>query len=99
MLSQNVSTMYLQASCMPRALPRALISPPPRGAHLTGRHAGLPTPLRRSGACIKSRRNVLEVSAAASAEPSTVKIITQGRHVEVTDSLKKYVVRLTLPLH
>ena len=58
---------------------------------------GLPSSLRRSGACIKCRRNVLEVSAVASAEPSTVKIITRGRHVEVTESLKKYVVRFQHP--
>ena len=45
--------------------------------------------------CIKRRPSSLQVSAIASAQPSTVKIITQGRHVEVTDSLKQYVVRLT----
>ncbi|EIE18900.1 hypothetical protein COCSUDRAFT_31477 [Coccomyxa subellipsoidea C-169] len=39
----------------------------------------------------RQHRNTLKISAVASAQPSTVKIITQGRHVEVTPALKKYV--------
>jgi hypothetical protein len=35
----------------------------------------------------------LSVRAAAAPETSTVSIITQGRHVEVTEALRKYVVR------
>lgn len=40
------------------------------------------------------RRSTLKVTAVASAAPSTVKIITQGRHVEVTPALKSYVVSI-----
>lgn len=41
----------------------------------------------------QARDSSLSLRAIASAEPSTVKIITQGRHVEVTPAIKNYVVR------
>jgi len=94
MASQTITVMQLQAPCVPRAVPMALNSPICRRTHAVGRQTDLASPLLRPSACIRSRRNILQVSAVASAQPSTVKIITQGKNVEVTDSLKKYVVRL-----
>lgn len=88
--------MHLQAPCMPRALPLMAAGPFCRGAHAVGRQACLARPLLSSSACSRIYRTRLQVTAVASAEPSTVKIITQGRHVEVTDSLKSYVVGLQL---
>ena len=81
---------------MPRALPLMAAGPFCRGAHAVGRQACLARPLLSSSACSRIYRTRLQVTAVASAEPSTVKIITQGRHVEVTDSLKSYVVGLQL---
>ena len=81
---------------MPRALPVMRAGPSFRGAHAVGRQACLARPLLSSSACSRSYRTRLQVTAVASAEPSTVKIITQGRHVEVTDSLNSYVVGLQM---
>ena len=91
---RTITTMHLQMSCMPRAMPAALSTPFNRGAHCVGVPSALDRLLPSPLACVRSRAKGLSVSAIASAQPSTVKIITQGRHVDVTDSLKDYVVRL-----
>lgn len=81
---------------MPRALPVMRAGPFFRGAHAVGRQACLARPLLSSSAFSRTYRTRLQVTAVASADPSTVKIITQGRHVEVTDSLNSYVVGLQI---
>jgi hypothetical protein len=43
-------------------------------------------------ACLRHQTRGFRVRAAAAPETSTVSIITQGRHVEVTEALRKYVV-------
>ena len=68
-------------------------------AHLRGPSAlrpqpALPVNVQRNCARLQSRNRVVPVRAVASAEPSTVKIITQGRHIEVTPAIKAYVVRI-----
>ena len=79
----------------PRVLPASLCCSLYGEVHALRPHFALARAVSTPSQCIKRSGASLRVSASASAQPSTVKIITQGRHVEVTDSLKQYVVRLT----
>ena len=88
----------LQLSCSKQTTPSSASTAHLKGPSTLRPHLGFANQVERISARSQSRGSVLPIRAVASAEPSTVKTIVQGRHIEVTSAIKKYVVRLRLQL-